>query len=90
MDFTIAGNQMQMPVIRMVSAQAELTGHGTGQFINSSLDHNLTLVVGPEIAGRIPAAIQKNLTEQPDGRRALHFHVGGTYNAPKLKLIEAR
>ncbi len=88
MEFTIATNQMHTPVIRMISQQIELTGRGVVSLTNGSLNHDLTLVLSQEVADRTPGLIRKLLTEQADGRRALSFHVSGTYDDPKVDIDE--
>jgi len=88
MEFTIATNQMHTPVIRMISQQIELTGHGVVSLTDGSLNHDLTLLLSQEVADRAPGLIHKLFTEHADGRHSLSFHVSGTYDAPKVDIEE--
>jgi hypothetical protein len=86
MEFNIVTNEMRTPVIRLVSPQVELTGSGAVSLPDGALNHDMTLVVSPELAARAPESIRKAFTARPDGRSAISFHVAGTYNAPKVDL----
>ncbi len=88
MEFTVATNQMQTPLIRFHSPEAELTGKGTVSLADGSLNHEMTLFLSDAVATNAPGIVRKMFTQQADGRQALRFHVGGTYDAPRLDIEE--
>ncbi len=88
MEFTVANNQMQTPVIRLVAPQVQITGKGTVSLADYSLDHHLTLALAAGLLGNVPKEVRAVFTDRGDGFFTLDFRVYGPYDAPKTDLKE--
>jgi uncharacterized protein involved in outer membrane biogenesis len=86
LEFTIADNQMQTPVIRLVAPQVQITGKGTVALADYALNHDMTLAVAPELLAKLPKEVRAVFAQQPNGMLGLSFRVWGPYDAPKTDL----
>lgn len=88
LEFTIANNQMQTPVIRLSSPHVQIDGSGTVSLADYSLDHRLTLALAQGLLDRVPKEIRGIFTDRGDGFLTLDFRVYGPYDAPKTDIKE--
>jgi uncharacterized protein involved in outer membrane biogenesis len=86
LEFTIADNVMQTPVIKISAAKVELTGHGNIQLSDYSLNHEFTLALAKDLLSRLPQEVRDALTQRADGYYTLSFKVTGPYDSPKTDL----
>ncbi len=86
MEFSIANNAMQTPVIRLTSPQIEITGKGAVSLDDYSLKHDMTIAFAKGTLDRAPKEVRNLFTERQDGSLALDFRVWGPYDAPKTDL----
>lgn len=85
-EFTMANNVMQTPVIRLKAPKIEVTGSGSVALSDYSLDHKLTLAVDASLLSKVPKEIRAAFTQRDDGSLAIEFNVKGPYDAPKTDL----
>lgn len=88
MEFTIADNVMQTPVIRLTSPVVQITGKGAVSLADYSLNHDLTLAFAPNSLDNAPKEIRALFTQRSDGFLTLDFRVWGPYDSPKTDLKE--
>jgi len=86
LEYTIANNVMETPVISLKSPQVQITGKGTVALADYALDHTLTLGLAKEALASTPKEIRNIFTAREDGSFALEFKVWGPYDAPKTDL----
>ncbi len=86
LEFTIANNQMQTTVIKLISPEVQITGSGTVSLADYSLDHKFTLALAPGLLAHVPAQVRNVFTDRGDGFLTLDFKVTGPYNAPQTDL----
>jgi uncharacterized protein involved in outer membrane biogenesis len=86
MEYTIADNVMQTPVIRLKSPQVLITGAGSVALADYSLNHTLTLALAKGALDKAPKEVRQLFTERPDGFLAIEFKVWGPYDKPKTDL----
>jgi hypothetical protein len=87
-EFTIANNEMQTPVIRLVGPVVKITGKGTVSLADNSLNHDFTLALAPATAEKIPSQVRGVFTKEADGWYSINFRVTGPYSSPKTELTE--
>lgn len=87
-EFTIANNEMQTPVISLVGPVVRITGKGVVSLADNSLNHDFTLALAPATAEKIPSQVRGVFTKEADGFYAISFHVSGPYSSPKTDLTE--
>ena len=87
-EFTIANNELQTPVINLVSPVVRLTGKGVVSLADNSLRHDFTLALAPATAAKMPAQVRGVFTPEADGFYSIRFHVSGPYSSPKTDLTE--
>lgn len=85
-EFTLADNVMQTPVIKVSAKRVELTGHGSIQLSDYSLNHEFTLALAGELLSKLPKEVREALTQRADGYYTLSFKVTGPYDSPKTNL----
>lgn len=85
-EYTIANNVMETPVISLKSPQVQIAGKGTVALADYSLNHTLTLGLAKEALASTPKEIRNIFTAREDGSFALEFKVWGPYDAPKTDL----
>jgi hypothetical protein len=86
LEYTIANNVMETPVVSLKSPQVQITGKGTVALADYSLNHTLTLGLAKEALASTPKEIRNIFTAREDGSFALEFKVWGPYDAPKTDL----
>lgn len=85
-EFALAENVLETPVIRLIARDLQLTGRGSVALSSLSFDHQLTLALGKAAFDRAPRALRATLTERADGLRAMDFRVWGPYDALRIDL----
>ncbi|MEI6083573.1 MAG: AsmA family protein [Verrucomicrobiota bacterium] len=86
LEYTIANNVMQTPVIRLKSPQVQITGKGTVALTDYALDHTFTLTLAAGVLDHAPKEIRQEFTAVTNGAYAIDFKVWGPYDAPKTDL----
>jgi uncharacterized protein involved in outer membrane biogenesis len=86
LEYTIANNVMETPVISLKSPQIQITGQGTVALTDYTLNHTLTLGLAKEALANSPPEIRNIFTAREDGWYTLEFKVWGPYDAPKTDL----
>ncbi len=86
LEFTLADNKMETPVIRLVAPQLQITGTGTVALADYSLNHDMTLALAPELLNKLPKEVRALFAQQPNGMLGISFRVTGPYDAPKTDL----
>jgi uncharacterized protein involved in outer membrane biogenesis len=84
-EFTIADNVMQTPVVRLTAPRLNITGQGSVSLEDYSLRHDLTLAMEAEM---VPREIRRVFTPREDGYLGLDFKVWGPYDKPKTDIKE--
>lgn len=85
-EYTIANNVMQTPVINLKSPQVQITGKGSVALEDYALNHTLTLILAKGALDKAPKEVRKIFTARDDGTFALDFKVWGPYDRPKTDL----
>jgi hypothetical protein len=88
LEFTMANNVMQTPVIRLKAPKIEITGKGSVQLSDYSLDHKMTLALDKSLLAKLPKEIRAAFQERTDGYLSIDFTVKGPYDAPKTDLSD--
>jgi len=86
LEYSITNNTMQTPVIRVTSAQVQISGKGVVSLEDYSLNHDLTIAFAKGMLDRAPKEVRNLFTEKPDGSLSLDFRVWGPYDSPKTDL----
>lgn len=86
LEYTIANNVMETPVISLKSPQVQITGKGSVALEDYSLNHTLTLTLAKGTLDSVPKEVRSIFTQRDDGSLALEFKVWGPYDAPKTDL----
>jgi len=86
LEFTLADNVMQTPVIKITAPRVQLTGHGSVQLADYSLNHEFTLALAQDLLSKLPKEVRDALTQRADGYYTLSFKVTGPYDSPKTDL----
>ena len=85
-EFSMSNNVMQTPVIRLISPEVQLTGKGSVNLEDYSLNHDMTLALAKDMLAHVPKEVRAIFTERSDGYLALDFRVWGPYDSPKTDL----
>jgi uncharacterized protein involved in outer membrane biogenesis len=86
MEFAIAENMMQTPVIRVRAPDLQLDGRGSVSLADYSLNHTLTLALSQSALAGAPKEVRGIFKERADGFFTLDFKVWGPYDSPKTDL----
>jgi uncharacterized protein involved in outer membrane biogenesis len=85
-DFVLAGDVLQTPVVRFVSGDVRILGKGEVLLRNGHLAHEFTLLVPPAAVRRAPREMRTAFTERPGGLMGVDFRVWGPYRSPRTDL----
>jgi uncharacterized protein involved in outer membrane biogenesis len=85
-EFSMSNNVMQTPVIRLISPEVQLTGKGSVNLEDYSLNHAMTLALAKGVLANVPSEIRAIFAERSDGYLTLDFRVWGPYDSPKTDL----
>ncbi len=85
-DFVVAGDVLQTPVVRFVSGDVRILGKGEVLLRTGQLAHEFTLLVPPAAVRRAPREIRTAFTERPGGLMGVDFRVWGPYRSPRTDL----
>lgn len=87
LEFRLGGGRARTPVVRLSGPDLRLTGRGTADLREGSLDYDMTLALSPALVGRIPIrGVRAAFQEGSDGFGALDFKVTGTMRAPRTDI----
>jgi uncharacterized protein involved in outer membrane biogenesis len=86
LEYTIADNVMQTPVVSVKSPQVQITGKGSVSLEDYSLNHNLTLALAKEALANAPDFVRQSFVQREDGWYTIEFRVWGPYDSPKEDL----
>lgn len=87
-EFTIADNVMQTPVISLKSPHIQVTGKGSVGLEDYALNHELTLAIDKSLLDKVPKEVRAIFKERADGYLTIDFKVWGPYDKPKTDLTE--
>jgi hypothetical protein len=85
-EFSMSNNVMQTPVIRVISSEVQITGTGSVNLEDDSLNHAMTLALAKDTLAHVPKEVRAIFTERSDGYLTLDFRVWGPYDSPKTDL----
>ena len=85
-DFVLAGDVLQTPVVRFVSGDVRILGKGEVLLRNGHLAHEFTLLVPPAAVRQAPREMRTAFTERPGGLMGVDFRVWGPYRSPRTDL----
>ncbi len=88
LEYTLANNVMQNPVIKLTSPLVQITGSGAMELENYTLNHTLTLALAESLLAKVPNEIRNAFTKRADGFLTIDFKVTGPYDAPKTDLSQ--
>ncbi len=88
LEFTMANNIMQTPVIRLKARQIQIAGSGSVTLSDYALNHKLTLALENSLLDKVPKEIRGAFKKRDDGYSELEFNVTGPYDKPKTDLAE--
>jgi hypothetical protein len=86
-EYTMDHGVIEMPVIKVISKDIQLTGSGKTDF-DFNLNHQLTLAIAPSIMGRLPKEIVGAFGKREDAFSTLTFSVTGPYDKPKTDVAQ--
>ena len=87
-EFTMADNVMQTPVISLKAPHIQVTGKGSIALEDYALNHELTLAIDKSLLDKVPKEVRKIFKERADGYLTIDFKVWGPYDKPKTDLTE--
>jgi uncharacterized protein involved in outer membrane biogenesis len=85
-DFAVAGDVLETPVVRFVSGDVRILGKGEVLLRTGQLAHEFTLLVPPAAVRRAPREMRTAFTERPGGLMGVDFRVWGPYRSPRTDL----
>jgi uncharacterized protein involved in outer membrane biogenesis len=86
LEYVIANNVMETPVVSLKSAQVQITGKGSVSLEDYSLNHTLTLVLAKGTLDNTIEEVRNLFVKHDDGSFALDFKIWGPYDSPKTDL----
>lgn len=87
-EFTLADNILETPVIRLISPLLQVTGKGRISLDQKTLDHDMTLALSKEMLATLPGPLLRVFNQRDDDFYTLDFRLWGPYNAPRTDLQE--
>jgi hypothetical protein len=85
-EFTLAGNILETPVIRLFSPLVEVTGKGSVDLEQVRLDHDMILALSPELLSQLPAPLLRAFKQREDGFYILEFRLWGPVHSPQTDI----
>jgi uncharacterized protein involved in outer membrane biogenesis len=87
MEFTIGGNRVQTPVLRLRGAAMQMTGSGTMSLATSALDYDMDLALSKALVDKIGVKeVRAAFKDRGDGFSSVQFKVTGTSDHPQTDL----
>jgi small nuclear ribonucleoprotein (snRNP)-like protein len=87
-EFVQAGRRLSTPVLSLKRADLHLTGRGTVDLRDSSLDYDMRLALAPKLFAKVTRPELRPAFEvRSDGRAAIDFRLYGTTLEPKTDLL---
>jgi hypothetical protein len=86
LEFSLADNVMQTPVISLKATQVQVFGKGTVSLADYSLNHTFTLALGKGALENAPKEVRAIFTQREDGFQTIDFKVWGPYDSPKTDI----
>lgn len=87
-EYSLANNVMQTPVIRLVAPDVQISGKGSVSLADYSLNHTMTIAFTTNAIAATPKEVRALFAPRQDGMQALDFKVWGPYDAPKTDLTD--
>ena len=88
LEYTLANNVMQTPVIKLTSPYVQIAGSGAMELEKYTLNHTMTLAVAKSVLAKTPKEIQGAFKDRGDGYLTVDFKVTGPYDSPKTDLSQ--
>jgi hypothetical protein len=85
-EFTLADNILETPVIRLLSPSVQVTGKGSLSLEQNTLDHDMMLALSPELLSQLPAPLLRAFNQREDGFYTLEFRLWGPIHSPQTDL----
>ncbi|MDA2933385.1 AsmA-like C-terminal region-containing protein [Acidobacteria bacterium AH-259-D05] len=85
-EFILADNILETPVIRLISPLVQVTGKGSISLEQNTLDHDMTLALSKEVLPVLPAPLLGAFNQRVDGFYSLDFRLWGPFNSPKMDI----
>jgi AsmA-like C-terminal region len=85
-DFILAGDVLQTPMVRFVSGDVRIIGKGEVLLRTGELNHELTLLVPAAVVRRAPREMRTAFTDRGSGLSGVDFKVWGPYRSPRTDL----
>jgi len=85
-EFTLAGNILETPVIRFLSPLVQVTGKGSVSLEQNTLDHDMMLALSQEVLSQLPAPLLRAFTLREDGFYTLEFRLWGPVHSPQTDI----
>lgn len=86
LEYSLADNVLNTPVIRMISPLIQVTGAGRLLLSNKTLDHNMTMALSEEVLASVPKQFLQAFEHRDDGFHMVQFRVWGPYDSPSTDL----
>lgn len=86
LEYSLADNVLNTPVIRMISPLVQVTGAGRLLLSNKELDHNVTVALSEEVLASVPKPFLQVFEHRDDGFHMIQFRVWGPYDSPSTDL----
>jgi len=85
-EFTLADNILETPVIRLLSPSVQITGKGSVSLEQNTLDHDMNLALSPEVLSQLPTLLLKAFSQREDGFYTLDFRLWGPVHSPQTDI----
>jgi len=85
-EFTLAGNILETPVIRFLSPLVQVTGKGSVSLEQNTLDHDMMLALSQEVLSQLPAPLLRAFKLREDGFYTLEFRLWGPVHSPQTDI----
>ena len=86
LEYSLADNVLNTPVIRMISPLVQVTGAGRLLLSNKELDHDVTVALSEEVLASVPKQFLRVFEHRDDGFHMIQFRVWGPYDSPSTDL----
>ena len=85
-EFTLADNILETPVIRLLSPSVQVTGQGSLSLEQNTLDHDMMLALSQEVLAQVPAPLLRAFSQREDGFYTLEFRLWGPLDSPRTDI----
>lgn len=85
-EFTLAGNILKTPIVRLLSPLVQVTGKGSVSLEKNTLDHDMILALSKEVLSQLPAPLLRAFNQGEDGFYTLEFRLWGPFHSPQTNI----